>query len=182
MTRITLDPRTWLDQPGLAGEVNTRLTHEGILVAAQATDGRLNPMTIGWGTFGSIWGRPLFVVLVRPSRHTYACIEHSGDYTVNVLPPDHRQAVALCGRVSGRDVDKLAETGLTPLPSTQITSAGLAEANLVFECRVVHHNDVQGPTFPTEIVSNYYAAGDFHRVYFGQIMAVSGRADFLQRP
>jgi flavin reductase (DIM6/NTAB) family NADH-FMN oxidoreductase RutF len=173
MTRIDVDPGQWLSHPALARETNDRMTREGILVAAPDIHGKLNPMTIGWGVFGLIWGRPLFQVLVRPSRYTYECIERAGDYTVNVLPADFAEAVTFCGTHSGRDVDKMAQLDLTLLPSKHIRSAGIGEANIVFECTVVHHNDVQQPAFPDEIISNYYPDGDFHRVYFGQILSVS---------
>ncbi|MBN2446534.1 MAG: flavin reductase [Phycisphaerae bacterium] len=181
MPRVDLKPDQWLERPALARETYERMTHEGILIAALDPAGKLNPMTIGWGLFGLIWGRPLFQVLVRPSRYTYGCIEHIGDYTVNVMPRELKTAVAFCGSESGRDYDKLAEMDLNVLPSRHIKSGGIAEADIVFECRVVHVNDVREPTFPAEIISNYYPDGDFHRVYFGQILAVSVRAEFLKR-
>ena len=181
MARVDLEPGRWLDQPALARETYERMTHEGILIASLDAGGKLNPMTIGWGLFGLIWGRPMFQVLVRPSRYTYGCIEHTGDYTVNVLPPGLSDVAAYCGTVSGRDADKMAHNDLTPLPSRHVASGGIAQADIVFECKVVHHNDVQQPTFPEEIVSNYYAQGDFHRVYFGQIMSVSVEGELFER-
>ncbi|MHC4093622.1 MAG: flavin reductase family protein [Planctomycetota bacterium] len=181
MTRVDLDPNEWLDQPALARETYARMTSEGILIVSLHETGRLNPMTIGWGTFGLIWGRPMFQVLVRPSRYTYECLEHTGDYTVNVMPAELSDTTTRCGTTSGRDLDKMAQNELTALPSRHIKSAGLAQANIVFECRVVHYNDVKAPTFPDEIVTNYYPEGDFHRVYFGQILAVSVRQQFFAR-
>jgi len=180
MARVDLDPGKWLEHPPLARQTYERMTEEGILVASLDEGGRLNPMTIGWGVFGLIWGRPLFEVLVRPSRYTYHCIERTGDYTVNVLPADLREVADYCGTQSGGDVDKMAEMKLSPLPSRQVRSPGIEQADIVFECRVVHHNDVQEPAFEEEIVSNYYPDGDFHRVYFGQILNVSVREGLLR--
>jgi flavin reductase (DIM6/NTAB) family NADH-FMN oxidoreductase RutF len=173
MTRVDLDPEQWLDYPGLARETYQRMTNEGILIASLDPGGRLNPMTIGWGVFGLIWGRPMFEVLVRPSRYTYGCIEHTGDYTVNVMPEELKDVADYCGTTSGQATDKMADKNLTALGSRQVASPGVSQANIVFECRVVHHNDVQPPAFIPEIISHYYPEGDFHRVYFGQIMAVS---------
>jgi len=104
MTRVDLDPERWLDHPGLARETYERMTQEGILVASLDAGGRLNPMTIGWGLFGLIWGRPMFQVLVRPSRYTYGCFEHTGDYTVDVLPVERADVASRCGTTSGRDL------------------------------------------------------------------------------
>ena len=87
--------------------------------AADVTQGMLipfldyQPSWIGWGSLGSIWGVPLWTVLVRPSRHTYACIEHSGCFTVNVPTSALAEACAVCGSKSGRDLDKFAACDLT---------------------------------------------------------------------
>ena len=86
MARVDLEPDRWMDYPALARETHTRMSNGGILLASQDAGGKLNPMTIGWGVFGWIWARPVFTVLVRPSRYTFACLEAAGDFTVNVRP------------------------------------------------------------------------------------------------
>ena len=86
--------------------------HGGILLAAQDAEGKPNAMTIGWGTIGIIWSKPIFIVLVRPSRYTYDLIEGLNDFTVNVPPPELKDEVLFCGTVSGRDRDKFAEKKL----------------------------------------------------------------------
>ena len=179
MERVDIAPAEWLDQPNLVRETHQRLTREGILMAVADADGKLNPMTIGWGVFGCIWGRDIFVTMVRPSRYTYECIEHTGDYTVNVLPAALQDAAASCGTVSGRDQDKLAINGLTPVPSQHIRSAGIAEASIVFECKVVHHNDLAPDTLPHEITAQYYPLPDHHRIYYGQILRVSASTELV---
>ena len=80
MPRIEIASDDWLKRAGLAWETYQRLTQEGILLAVRDRQGKLNAMTIGWGLFGGIWGRPMFAVLVRPSRYTYDCLEHTGDF------------------------------------------------------------------------------------------------------
>ena len=46
-----------------------------VLLASCGKEGVPNVMAIGWGTLGIIWRRPIFMVLVRPSRYTYKLIE-----------------------------------------------------------------------------------------------------------
>lgn len=179
MPRVDLEPDRWMDHPGLARETHERMAAEGILLASFDAHGKLNPMTIGWGVFGWIWGRPIFTVLVRPSRYTYGCIERTGDFTVNVQPADRTDAATLCGTVSGRDQDKMGELGLTLLPSSKVKSPGIAECPIVFECQVVHRNDVQPPELAADIKTEYYPDGDFHRIYFGLILNVSVDRAFL---
>jgi len=171
--RVVLDPARWMDRPVLAKQTCAQMAGEGILIAALDEAGKLNPMTIGWGLFGWIWGRPVFTVLVRPSRYTYGCIERTGDFTVNVPPVGRRDLVEFCGSVSGRHHDKMAVQNLSPLPSRHVTSPGIAECPLVFECKVIHKNDVVPDELGEDIPAHFYVAGDYHRIYFGQIMAVS---------
>ena len=84
------------------------LTSRGLLLGSYDAASKANLMTIGWGSLGSIWGLPMWVVLVRPSRYTYRCIEHTGCFTVNVPSEALGRACATCGTKSGRDIDKFA--------------------------------------------------------------------------
>ena len=142
----------------------------GALILSLDANGKPNPMTIGWGTLGIVWGRPMWVVLVRPSRYTYGCLEHTGDFTVNVPPASLDDVAMFCGTVSGRDHDKMAEKGLTVEPSEAIISPGIAECPIIYECKVVQKTDVVPATFDPKIVEQAYPRGDFHRVYFGEVL------------
>jgi len=53
-----------------------------------ASDERINTMTIGWGSLGHLWGKPIFMIMVRKSRYTYQLIEKSNEFTVT-LPEDN---------------------------------------------------------------------------------------------
>lgn len=173
MERVDLQPEKWMDHPELARVTHERMAGEGILLASLDSNGKLNPMTIGWGVFGWIWGQPIFTVLVRPSRYTFGCIEATRDFTVNVQPADRDDIANLCGTVSGRDRNKLDDLDLTPLPSGKIKSPGIVQCPIVFECKVVHANDVVPGSLSQDIQNEFYPEGDFHRLYFGRILAVS---------
>src|SRR5208283_748424 len=82
-----------------------RMREDGLLLATTSADGKPNVMTIGWGTIGSIWSRPTFIVLVRPSRFTFSRLEEVSDFTVNVPPRELAAAASHCGTFSGRDHD-----------------------------------------------------------------------------
>jgi flavin reductase (DIM6/NTAB) family NADH-FMN oxidoreductase RutF len=141
-------------------------------------------MTIGWGSMGSIWSIPVWIVLVRPSRYTYHCIEHSACFTVNVPPEGLSMACAVCGSKSGRDIDKFAACKLTACKSAQVLAPTVEECPIVYECQVVHSNDVIPAKLTTEILSGMYISGDFHRVYYGRILAAyaeENAAELLKR-
>ena len=150
-----------------------RLAHGGLLLASTRSDGRSNVMTIGWATVGVVWGLPMMVVLVRPSRYTYGFVEESGLFTVNVPPPEMTQSVAFCGTKSGRDVYKLAQTPTSM--GTRIDCVTMDACPLVYECQVVHRNDVQPDVLRPSIDQKAYAQGDYHRLYYGQILGTFGQ-------
>jgi len=155
----------------------SRLVHPGLLLVSAAGDGRPNAMTIGWGTVGVIWGKPIFVVLVRPSRYTYSLLEASDSFTVCVPSRAMVDAVDFCGTHSGRDHDKFEACDLTALPSTRVGAPGIAGCPVVYECQVVHTNDVIPANLAATIKDSAYPRGDFHRLYFGQILAVRALPD-----
>ena len=139
-----------------------------VLLTSVGQDRKPSAMAIGWGTIGVIWGRPVFTVLVRPSRHTFSLIQETGDFTVNVAPVGLREDVTYCGTVSGRDHDKFRERNLTALPAKNVTSPIIKECLINFECKVIHRNDLT--EIAPEIIPEFYPKGDFHRLFFGQIL------------
>ena len=153
------------------------MTSRGLLLGAYDADDRANAMTIGWGMLGSIWSMPMWIVLARPSRYTHQCIEHTGCFSVNVPGRAQERACGVCGSRSGRDGGKLAEAGLTPEKGENVLAPTLAECPIVYECRVVHRNDVLPDQLIAELMNGPYADGDFHRVYFGRILSARAAAD-----
>jgi flavin reductase (DIM6/NTAB) family NADH-FMN oxidoreductase RutF len=129
-------------------------------------------MTIGWGSVGIYWGQPIFVVPVRFSRYTFGCMEKTGDFTVNLLPRKLRDLAGFCGTVSGRDHDKLAEAKLTAGKSQRVKSPTLEECLLTYECRVVHTNEVSSETLARDLRLSCYRQGDYHKLYYGEIVNV----------
>jgi flavin reductase (DIM6/NTAB) family NADH-FMN oxidoreductase RutF len=162
-------------------ETNKMLGHGGLLLASADAQGNPNVMTIGWGAIGIIWGKPIFIVLVRPSRYTHSLIEIADDFTVNVPTPELADKVLYVGTHSGRNEDKLKATGLTATPAHEVKSPIIEECAVHYECRVVHKNDVIPDELAEEIISRAYPKGDFHRIYFGEILAVYTDVDAKKR-
>lgn len=154
-------------------EVQEQVLHgDGAFLVALDRNGRPNAMTIGWLQLGTVWGRPVCLVLVRPSRYTHGCIEHSGAFTVNVPRGAMAEELAFCGSRSGRDTDKFAELGLQTMPGKKVPLPVLAGCAVAYECRVV----AQATLLPegirdAGIRAKYYPRGDFHTLFFGEIAA-----------
>ena len=158
-----------------------RLREDGLLLVSMGADGKPNVMTIGWGMIGIIWSRPVFTVLVRPSRDTYSRLEQISDFTVNVPPGELSAAAALCGRISGRDHDKFKEARITTLPSREVRSPIIKECVVHYECRILHRNDLVPEALAQSVREQCYAHGDFHRFYHGEIVAAYADDDAERR-
>jgi len=152
-------------------ETIERLDQTGLLLVS-GTSKRANVMTIGWGLPGILWGKPFFIVAVRPSRYTYQFMEETGDFTVNVPRRGMEDIVTYCGTVSGRDHDKFKEKDLTLLPSKQVKSPIIGECIIHYECKVAYKTRVVKEDLPSDILSTCYPGGDYHTLYFGEIVAV----------
>lgn len=129
-----------------------------------------NVMTVGWGFLGGIWGKSFAQVMVRPSRHTFKYMEKYDTFTLSSFPGDYRDALMLLGTHSGRDGDKVADSGLTPVSSVIVEAPSFEEADLVLECRKVYWQDLDPAHFLDESIERHYAGKDYHRVYFGEIL------------
>ncbi len=142
-----------------------------VLLVTQGKEGPPNVMAIGWGTIGIVWRRPVFCVLVRPSRYTYQLIHETGEFTVNVVPSHLKEVVEYCGTMSGRDHDKFREKQLTPVRSARGKVPIIKECVLHFDCQVLAKNDLLPPEMADSVKSRFYPKGDFHRVFYGEILA-----------
>jgi len=128
-----------------------------------------NTMTASWGALGELWNRKVSFCFVRPTRHTYQFCEEHEIYTMSFFSEEHRQMLKYCGTKSGRDVDKAAETGITPVAS-ESGSVYFNEARLVFECRKLYLHDLDPKHFLDPSIDDEYPKKDYHRMYVGEIV------------
>jgi len=137
-----------------------------------------NMMTVGWGSFGTMWNKPFAQVVVRPNRYTYGFIERYDTFTLCAFPEQYRPALQFTGTKSGRDYDKVAETGLTPIASTEVVAPGFAEAELIVECRKLYWDDMTPSHFLDSAIEKHYPQKHYHRIYFGEIVAILGESSY----
>ena len=117
---------------------------EWMLVTAGDRE-KFNMMTASWGSMGFLWNKPVVMVFVRPQRYTFEFSEKRDTFTLSFFDERYRRALNVCGSVSGRDTDKVKESGLTPY----FTEAGFTERKIV---------DAQ------------YGQKDFHKMYVAEII------------
>lgn len=133
-------------------------------------------MTAGWGYLGILWNRPSAVVLVRPSRHTFSYMEKEDFFTVSFYDEKYREQLKLCGSKSGRDIDKVALTGFTPA-FADCGAPYFEEARLVLVCRKRFERDMTPEDLPEGDKNCFYSDGDYHRIYFSEIIEVLERRE-----
>jgi flavin reductase (DIM6/NTAB) family NADH-FMN oxidoreductase RutF len=151
-----------------------------LLTSGDFGKGHYNTMTISWGSMGVMWNMPFVQVVVRPSRYTFEFMEKHETFTLCAFPKAKRKALSLLGAKSGRDVDKISLSRLTPEASTVVAAPCFAEAELVIECRKIYWQDLDPSHFldPTT-QPTLYPDADFHRVYFGEVLAVRGEDSYI---
>lgn len=152
---------------------------KGILVTTKAGD-KVNSMVIGWGTYGVEWSRPMFVIYIREGRYTRQLLDENPEFTVNIpLGEVDPKLMSICGSKSGRDMDKVKETGMTLVDSEIVSVPGVLELPLTLECKVVFRQKqeldliaekFQG-NYPQDVPSsNPMANKDAHIAYYGEIV------------
>jgi len=159
-----------------ATEIATKIP-KGVLLTTKLDD-KVNSMTIGWGTIGVEWGRPIFIVFVREKRFTYSLIEKNPFFTINVPygKDGDPRIISFLGTKSGRDYDKIKEMNLTLEEPNKINVPGLKEFPLTLECKVIYKSRQYKKDIPSVILDRFYPSNptesdpDEHIMYIGEIV------------
>ncbi len=132
-------------------------------------DGKINTMTIGWGSLGYAWREPFFMVMVRPSRLTFEMIEKSGEFTVS-LPYEMKKELMFCGTKSGHNTNKFSELGLKTVESKEVSPPLIDCEGLHYECKVIYKQKMNPEFLENAIDESCYPKKDYHTLYFGKIV------------
>ena len=139
------------------------------LLTAGTQETGFNFMTASWGQMGILWNQPSVTCYVRKSRYTYDFMEKQDTFTLAFFPESNRDALKFCGANSGRDFDKVKETGLHPV--TLEGGVGFEEAKLVLICRKQFAADMDMNAIPQNIADKFYHGDAAHKMYIGEILA-----------
>ena len=143
-----------------------------VLVTSGTIDS-FNMMTASWGFAGFIWGFPAALCVIRPTRYTKKWIDETHTYTLTFFPEKYKKQLSLLGSKSGREMDKMHDSGLTPIP-LPTGDVGYEEATLTLVCRVAYAQNMdESDFFDKSVMPRWYPKGasDLHTMYIGQIVA-----------
>lgn len=146
-----------------------------LLTAGNFQQGKYNSMTISWGSIGVIWGKPFVQVVVRPTRYTHEFIENFPDFTICAFDEEFRKVLNKLGSKSGRNIDKVNKSGLTPISSKVISAPSFDEARLVIECKTMYKAPFDPKNFVSPEIESCYSAKDYHTCYYGEILHIEGK-------
>jgi flavin reductase (DIM6/NTAB) family NADH-FMN oxidoreductase RutF len=141
----------------------------GAFLTVAAND-RQNVMTIGWGLAGILWQKPVLLVAVRTSRHTFGVIEAAEGFTVSVPTTAMTKELEACGTLSGRTTDKFKACRLATRPATTVNGLVIAIPGYHYECRQLYKNAMD-PRLMEPALEALYPKRDYHTLYFGEIVA-----------
>lgn len=159
-----------IDAFDYASHICKAISPGGVLLTT-AVDGKVNTMTIGWGSLGVEWRKPIFIVYVRQSRFTRKMLEKCNEFTINVpYGAVDKKILGYCGTKSGRDTDKIKDLGLHLVDSEIVSVPGIRELPLTLECKVIYRSEQNISDLPDDVQQRYYADGDHHYVFYGEIV------------
>lgn len=161
----------------------TMFGEDWALAGAGTKERGYNAMTIAWGHLGAIWDRPtkqgkLIIptaeVYIRPQRYTKEFFDKENYFTISTFPAQYKKALGYMGTHSGREEDKIAAAGLTPIFVEK--SVAFEEAERIFVCKKIYHAPILEFGFvEKQIIADNYPAKDFHEMYVGEIVEVLER-------
>ncbi len=151
----------------LPGNVVDEICNKWMLLAA-GNEQDFNFMTVNWGMMGEMWFQPAVTVYVRESRHTLGYVEREKKFALISLKEGYQQALNIAGSKSGRDIDKVKETGLTPVMIDGVPT--FEEAAYTIVCETMYQDAIAiDKMSDDEAKEKSYPAGDPHQMFIGKI-------------
>ena len=146
------------------------VNNDWMLITAGNED-KFNTMTASWGGFGIMWNKNVSFAFIRDSRYTLEFIDNNEYYTLSFFGGNKKKELGFCGSHSGKDTDKIKETGLSPVFDEKAPYFG--EAELVFVCKKLYKQQMNSDCVIGEgITEKFYADNDWHEMFIGEIVSV----------
>ena len=129
---------------------------------------KFNTMTASWGGMGVLWNKNVTFAFVRPQRSTFEFLEKNDYYTLSFFSEKYKKELGYCGRVSGRDVDKVAECKFSACLDEK--APYFKEAKFVIVCKKLYEQFITPESFLDKDLLKNYPNKDYHNMYVGEIV------------
>ncbi len=144
-----------------------KIGKEWTLISTKNSE-KLNTMTASWGGFGVLWNKNVCFIFIRPQRYTYDLLENTEYFTLSFLNEDKKDVLNYCGKISGKNENKLENIDLKKVEDENFIY--FEEANMVIKCKKLYYNDIDPENFIDDKINNFYKNKDYHRMYVGEII------------
>lgn len=152
----------------LSENVFSLIGKDWMLVSAGTAE-ECNTMTAAWGGLGVLWGEPAATIYIRPQRYTRKFLDREEYFTLSFFTPEYREQLALCGKLSGRDTDKVKAAGFT-VEQAECGAPYFQQARLVLVCKKQYVQSMDPDAMPEEIKQRWYPEKDYHITYIGHVV------------
>ena len=127
-----------------------------------------NSMTISWGSMGTVWGKDVITIYIRPDRYTFNYLRENEFFTVSFYDQKYHESLNIMGNLSGRDHDKDIEADLTPISLDHGIS--YLEAKETFVCKKIYLSQMQYEDVP-DVAKKIYKNGiEPHYIIMGEVI------------
>ena len=145
------------------------LFDEGCVAVGENKE-KANPITIGWGSIGVLWNRPMCCIYIHKTRYSKHIFDEGEFFSVCFFSKEYDREVDYFGTKSGREEDKIKNSHMTLLHEDGVPY--LEEAELVFLCRKVGQTDFESAAVPKERIQPWYQKSGPHTIYCGEIIRI----------
>lgn len=139
-----------------------------LITAKNKQNGKVNAMTASWGGLGFMWGNPVAFVVIRPQRYTIDFVNSSNEFSLCFFDEKYKKTLSYFGTVSGRDEDKISNSGLTVADSSEIPYFN--ESKIVLLCSNLFKQKFEENCFvDSQIIEKWYQNKDYHYLYIASV-------------
>ena len=157
------------DLKELNNNVFSLIGNQWMLVTA-GTEKSFNTMTASWGGLGVLWNKYVATIYIRPQRYTLEFINKNDFFTLSFFDDSYKDILRYCGAHSGKDVDKVKNSGLEPIV-TETGAIIFRQANLTFECKKIYSDQIKEKNIIDDtFTSLIYPEKDYHKIFIGEIV------------
>jgi len=142
-----------------------------MLITAEK-NGKVNSMTAAWGGLGYMWNKSAAFAVIRKSRYTKELVDGSDNFSLSFFNrEEYGKMLGYMGSVSGRDADKVKESGLTVAHHEGIPY--YEEAVKVLLCRKMCCQPIEPDSYIDQSIDGqWYADKDYHDLYIGEVVEI----------
>lgn len=139
------------------------------MLITAGSEEKLNTMTASWGGTGILWNKNVSYAFIRESRYTREFVDGNDYFSLSFFGGNMKKELGFCGRNSGRDVDKIKETGLTVVSDE--AAPYFEQAELVLVCKKLYCQKMDKESLiDKSLADQFYSDNDWHYFYVGEIV------------